>query len=268
VGSRDLFFERPGATLRLRDEGAGPALVFLHGWAFDLEIWEPQARVLSSGHRVIRFDRRGFGLSTGEPSLELDFEDLLALLEHLRLERVGLIGASQGARVALRAALAAPRRVSCVVLDAPPDCVSDESSSLTADEVPLGEYGELARGGDLAAVRRAWSRHPFTWLWSADPALQAWLAEIIARYPGRDLLRLDAGSAPSLGASVHELAAPVLIVNGEHDTAARLAAGLLLGHTLPNARRVLIPGAGHLPNLDHPQLYNETLAQFLQGVSR
>jgi pimeloyl-ACP methyl ester carboxylesterase len=60
----------------------------------------------------------------------------------------------------------------------------------------------------------------------------------------------------------------VLVLNGEHDSAARLAAGVLLATTLPRARRVLIPGAGHLANLDHPRFYHRTLVQFFQESSR
>jgi pimeloyl-ACP methyl ester carboxylesterase len=261
--SRDQFLDAPGARLRLRDDGSGPAIVLLHGWAFDLELWEPQVEALAAAYRVIRLDRRGFGLSTGEPSLERDVMDLLFVLDQLELERVVLVGASQGARVALRAALAVPGRVAGLVLDAPPDEVSEVGQALTADEVPLAEYRELARGGDVAAVRRAWSRHPFTWLWRPDALMQELLAAVIARYPGRDLLAPLPPPVP-LGPALSNIVAPALVLNGEHDTAARQAAGALLARALPGARRVLVPGAGHLPNLDQPQIYQRTLLQFFQ----
>ncbi|MET0410777.1 MAG: alpha/beta fold hydrolase, partial [Polyangiaceae bacterium] len=170
-GSLDLFLDAPGARLRLRDDGSGPAVVFLHGWALDLDLWEPQVPMLAQSHRLIRVDRRGFGLSAGEPSLARDVEDVSFVLERCELEQVVLVGASQGARVALRAARQLPGRVAGLVLDAPPDEVSAPEQALTADELPLAEYRELARSGDLAAVRAAWSRHPFTWLWRGDDAM-------------------------------------------------------------------------------------------------
>lgn len=262
-GSLDLFLDAPGARLRLRDDGAGPPVVFLHGWAFDLDLWEPQVAALAQSHRLIRIDRRGFGLSSGEPSLARDVEDVSFVLDRCELEPVVLVGASQGARVALRAARELPGRVVGLVLDAPPDEVSAAEQALTADELPLAEYRELARAGDVAAVRKAWSRHPFTWLWRGDEAMRARLAHVIERYPGRDLLTTQARPVP-LGRELSAITAPALVLNGEHDTVARQAAGELLARALPNARRVLVPGAGHLPNLDQPRFYQRTLLQFFQ----
>ena len=60
----DRHLSVPGARLRYRDEGAGPAVVFVHGWTLDLDMWEPQAP-LAAQLRLVRFDRRGFGLSSG-----------------------------------------------------------------------------------------------------------------------------------------------------------------------------------------------------------
>src|SRR5690606_30341056 len=56
-GSRDRFVEAPGARLRLRDDGSGPAVVLVHGWAWDLELWEPLLARLSAHCRLIRVDR-------------------------------------------------------------------------------------------------------------------------------------------------------------------------------------------------------------------
>src|SRR5438445_7141112 len=88
---RDLYVEMDGANLRYRDEGKGAAVVLVHGWTLDLEMWDPQAAALAAAYRVIRFDRRGFGLSSGDPSLGRDAADLHALCRHLRLQRVALV---------------------------------------------------------------------------------------------------------------------------------------------------------------------------------
>ena len=59
--SADRFLPVPGARLRFRDEGSGVALVLIHGWTLDLEMWSPQAQPLRDRFRIIRMDRRGFG---------------------------------------------------------------------------------------------------------------------------------------------------------------------------------------------------------------
>ncbi|HEV7445203.1 MAG TPA: alpha/beta fold hydrolase, partial [Steroidobacteraceae bacterium] len=64
----DRFLEMTDARLRYRDEGTGPAILLIHGWSLDLDMWEPQVGDLSRSFRLIRFDRRGYGLSSGKPS--------------------------------------------------------------------------------------------------------------------------------------------------------------------------------------------------------
>jgi 3-oxoadipate enol-lactonase len=215
-GPADRFAEVDGARLRFRDEGAGPALLFLHGWALDLDMWEQQAAELSASYRILRFDRRGFGLSSGAPSLERDVGDVAELLDRWQIERVALIGMSQGARVALRAALADPARIACIVLDGPPDqagphartagdAVPPDGSqasldrnqvaldrnqvALDGDQIPLDEYRLLAARGDMDGVRRRWSRHPLAQLITDDPSRRKLLRGMVERYPGRDLLQ-------------------------------------------------------------------------------
>ena len=250
----DALLEVGAARLRFRDEGQGPALLLIHGWAFDLEVWEPRARSWAARWRVIRHDRRGFGGSSGEPSIARDAEDALAVLEHLKVSRAVLVGASQGSRAALRAALAAPERVAALVLDGP----SDELS--TEPQLPLDEYRRLARGGQMAAVRALWSSHPFTRLHTSDPAARALLDGCIARYPGNDLLGPET-RAPSV--ALEACVCPVLIVNGALDLEPRRVAGSALARALPLAEHVSIPGAGHLPHLDQPDAYDAAVLPFI-----
>src|SRR5215469_7886992 len=108
----DLFVVVNGVRLRFRDEGEGPAVLLVHGWTLDLEMWDPQVAALRDRFRLIRLDRRGQGLSGGVPaSSERDSEDLSALCRHLGLTRVALLGMSQGARAVLGFASSAPERV-------------------------------------------------------------------------------------------------------------------------------------------------------------
>ena len=142
--SRDEYFRSGEASLRFRDEGRGPPVVFIHGWTLDLEVWNPQAAALAESFRVVRYDRRGFGLSGGEPGRAADVEDLGRLLDHLQLASVTLVGLSQGARVALAFALAHPERVAGVVLDGPPDEIGDPGPPATKIFQSLSSAGSSA----------------------------------------------------------------------------------------------------------------------------
>src|SRR4051812_16741047 len=86
--------------LHYRDQGSGPAVVLIHGWPLSLRSWEKQAAgLLDAGFRVIAYDRRGFGLSS-QPASGYDYDtlaaDLRALVLHLKLDDVTLVGFSMG----------------------------------------------------------------------------------------------------------------------------------------------------------------------------
>ena len=119
--SADRYLGVDGARLRYRDEGRGAAVLLVHGWTLDLDVWESQVEALRHAFRIIRFDRRGFGRSSGRPSIEHDMRDLGALCRHFELKRVALVGMSQGSRAVLAYACADPSQVSCLVLDGPPE---------------------------------------------------------------------------------------------------------------------------------------------------
>ncbi len=256
----DGFIEVDGGRLRLRDEGQGFPVLLVHGWALDLDMWQPQVAAWSTRLRVIRFDRRGFGLSSGLPSPEADARDIESLLRRLNLRRVALLGMSQGARGAMRAAAGPLReRIACLILDGAPF----DGSNSGEPEVPLDRYRELARTSGIDAVRHEWRRHPLATLQTRDPSAHELLSRITARYPANDLLSgphpCDVGTPDTLAIDI-----PTLVLNGDGDTPRRRAMGDELHRSLPRAERALITAAGHLPNLDNPPEYNRRVLSFIE----
>lgn len=256
----DRFCACNGVSIRYRDTGSGPPVILVHGWTLDLEMWDSQVDSLRGSFRVISLDRRGFGLSSGYPSIDLDCQDLQALCQHLDLGRVALVGMSQGARAVMKLATVAPGRISCVVLDGPPDVLGAEAA-----EVPVPEpYRDLANTHGMQAFRRAWIDHPLVRLRTLDPSAHLHLQSIIERYPGKDLAAPavvpDAATDPL---PVDSFTAPTLIITGEHDMADRIEAANVLARRLPQGERATIPDAGHLPNFDNPVAYTGILRAFL-----
>lgn len=263
----DRYFTADGARLRYRDEGIGPAVLLVHGWALDLEMWDGLASALRAEFRVLRLDRRGFGLSSGRPDVERDAADLDALWRHLALAEVALLGMSQGARAVLRLAMRADRRISCLVLDGPPDldrgAVREDDAAY--GDVPLGRYRALVRTGGIEAFRREWATHPLMRLRTVEPDAHRLLDAILRRYPGSDLLECAAeASPPELRVRPEDIATPALVITGEHDLEGRRQAADMLARRLPTAERAVITGAGHLPNLDNPVAYNDRVRAFLK----
>jgi 3-oxoadipate enol-lactonase len=255
--SHDTFIDSRDVRLRVRATGTGPVIMFLHGWALDLDMWQPQRTALTRDHTVVAFDRRGFGLSSGSPDLARETEDVLAVAQALGIQRMTLVGMSQGARVALRFAQRYPQRLAGLILDGPPNF-----TAAVVEEVPMAHYCDLVASEGLDAFRAQWQEHPLMRL--RNIGMQPLLREIVARYPGRDLLHPDdVGVTTEPDVAVIET--PALVINGEHDSPARLSAGHDLTRRLPNARHVIVDGAGHLPNLDNPTQYDALVREFVRG---
>ncbi|MGA7541367.1 MAG: alpha/beta hydrolase [Steroidobacteraceae bacterium] len=264
--SPDRYLPVADALLRYRDEGEGPAVLLIHGWTLDLDMWEPQVAALGGAFRLIRFDRRGFGLSCGRASLSADVQDALRLCDSLRLERLACLGMSQGARVALRLGRIIPERLSCLVLDGPPRAVAvTQEGAEAGEDVPLSEYRSLIVRGDLETFRRLWAGHPLMQLETRSARARALLERMMARYGGEDLLP-QPPAPEDLREPVTDssLRTPALILTGEHDLPARVRAADALASALPCAHRAIIRGARHLPNLDNPSSYNAVLRAFLE----
>jgi 3-oxoadipate enol-lactonase len=234
-----------GARLRFRDEGDGAALLLIHGWTLDLDMWEPQARELSKAFRVVRYDRRGFGLSTGHPCLSQDVTDVLALCEHLRLHSIALLGMSQGARVAAHVAARNPELLSHVIFDGPPAgiVIGHDAPS----DIAIAGTGEFLQ---------EWRKHPLTQL--RNPRHRELLDRMLARY--RPNAQVAAPLPPLEAAAIR---APALIISGALDLQTRIRAADELARSLPASERAIVPEAGHMPNLDNPPVYNSLLRQLL-----
>jgi pimeloyl-ACP methyl ester carboxylesterase len=109
------------ATLRYELSGRGQTVVFVHGWANTLAIWDDQVPAFNTRYQVLRYDRRGFGRATGDADVSADPDDLRILLDSLGIASVYVVGLSAGSEVATRFAFAYPRRTLALVrLSGPP----------------------------------------------------------------------------------------------------------------------------------------------------
>jgi 3-oxoadipate enol-lactonase len=242
-GGGDRFLHHDGARLRWRmDSRSGPALVLIHGWALSLEYWEPVLSGLAPARRLLRYDRRGFGLTFGPYDPGKACADLLSLLDAANIDRAVLVGMSQGARVAIHTAIRASQRVAGLVLDGAP-WLEDET------ELPITRYRKLLATAGFGALRRAILEHPLMQPVQPDAAQRELLATCVGHYEGADL---QGDWQPVQDPDLRAIRQPTLIINGSQDSEARRTAGRKLGEAIPHADRLELPGAGHLAALDNP----------------
>jgi pimeloyl-ACP methyl ester carboxylesterase len=260
----DRWLQVPGQRLRFRDEGDGCPFVLVHGWALSLDYWDELAAALTQGHRVLRSDRRGFGESPGPADLRADARDLLSLLDAARVDRAVVVGMSQGARIALLAALEHPERVSAVVLDgAPADPLSGAGYSRA--DTPVAHYRQQLTLRGPVALRRDIAASPLFQLATPDARVKQRLGVLLDRYTGRDLFDSIADT-PEPTRSLADLGMPALVLTGEHDP--RRATADVLRDAIPRASRATIAAAGHLCALEQPLAYRDALTAFLADAKR
>ncbi len=122
------FLDVGGSKLFYEVAGTGPAMVFIHDGQMNSESWDAQWEFFSKTHRVIRYDRRGYGKSAPATSPYSNVEDLRLLFAHLSLSNAVVIGCSAGGRLAIDFALEHPALVRRLVLVGP---VVSASTSLS-----------------------------------------------------------------------------------------------------------------------------------------
>ncbi|SDV49722.1 alpha/beta fold hydrolase [Chitinasiproducens palmae] len=266
--AREGYIELDGDAFWYEEAGAGPALVLLHGFSFDAACWDLQFPHWAAQRRVIRYELRGFGRSTrraretgAASALPAHVQDLFELCAALGVARADLVGVSLGANVALAAALARPEFVRSLSLVSP-----GLPGHRWTTPRPPDEAAAHARARGVAAAKRYWFGHPIFEAARARPVARALLAEMIERYDGWQWTHDGAAPLPPIEARLGEVRAPALIVGGARDCDGYREIAAALGDGISGAERVTIEAAGHVPNLEVPDTFNELIDAFLARV--
>ena len=271
-----FFHAKDGTHLHYNDWGSGSPVVLIHGWPLDAEMWEYQAVHLAShGHRVIAYDRRGFGRSA-QPWTGYEYDtladDLAALLDTLDLSGVTLVGFSRGGgEVARYAARHGTSRLARAVLLAAvtPYLLKDESNPGGVDRSVFDGIVEglrKDRPGFLAAFgKQFYGVGLLTFSISSD--FLQWsqnLAMLASPKATIDCVR--AFSETDFRSDLRALKIPTLIIHGEADATvpAKVSAEQAV-QLVPHAELKLYPGAPHgLFYTDRDRL-NADLLAFMAG---
>jgi pimeloyl-ACP methyl ester carboxylesterase len=243
--------------------GNGPPLILIHGWALDRRTWAAQQPAFRRHFTTISYDRRGFGQSTRAEDAGQELDDLDALIRTLQLGRTALLGMSQGGRVALRYALAHPDKVAALILQGAPIEPTPPPQGDPA-YLPLREYAKLLSRGRVDEMHAAIAAHPLMDVPAERTRARASLLRMIDGYRGEDLL---ATSAPAdLRGRLSEIKAPTLVLTGSTETAWLNSAADRLAANIPNARRSVIQGGGHLVNMTAARAFNQVVISFLKSA--
>jgi pimeloyl-ACP methyl ester carboxylesterase len=262
------ILETSGARIHYSVTGSGPAVVLIHGWALSLREWDDQIAALSPHFRVVAFDRRGYGRSTGFADASADPGDIRVLLDTLGIRSAVLVGHSAGADVAIRFASAMPERVEALVLYG-----GGEPDSFPVPPPPGPGFAmakQFARQYGVDSLMRFVRSLPqFRTGPRRSAAVAARLDTIVAQYSGADLLEDHPESGafpPPTSDAMRRWTIPTLFISGEWEAPRwQLVSDSLVGW-MPNARKVIIDGGGHGVHVDEPAQFNAALLAFLRVV--
>jgi pimeloyl-ACP methyl ester carboxylesterase len=245
--------------------GAGTPLILLHAFPLDGRMWAPQVEALAGTYQVIVPDLRGFGAARDqaveEATMDLLADDLLRLLDDRGLDRVVLGGLSLGGYVALAFMRRHADRVSgLVLLDTKATADGDQAR---ADRLKMAER-VLAEGNDFVAEAMlpkllGQTSHEHR------PEVVEKVAALIREQAPEAIAGAQRGMAARADTTdvLGTIKVPTLVVTGEEDAVTGPEVGRDLAAGIPGARFLLVEEAGHLANLEQPEIVNEALLDFL-----
>lgn len=256
--------ELNGIKIHWREDGAGagaPALVFANSLGTDLRLWDPILPHLPPQYRIIRWDKRGHGLSACPPApyrIEDLAADAEALLDHLGLRRVIFVGLSIGGMIGQALAARRPDLVRALVL-------SNTAPKLGTPELWQERISAIRAGGleSIAdSVMARWFHPDF----QAKPALALWRT-LLARMPAEGYIGCaEAIAAADLTQSTARLRLPVLGISGEGDVTSPPELVRAAIAPIPGSRAVILPRTGHLPCIEAPEAYAACLTAFFKEL--
>lgn len=242
-----------------RGEGGTP-LLFLHGVGSDRTAWMPQLDRFGSERLTIAIDYPGYGDSgeIADATHDTFADAAFAVLDALEVERAHVCGLSLGGIVALSMAAAQPERLASLTL------------ADTFARHPEGEaiYQRSLAGLDQLGIRGlAESRADALLAQPAEPSIRSDVIATMARI-APDAYRLAAAAVwlADQRKAAAKVQCPTLILCGSEDRITPPALSEELKDSIPHASLIEIAGAGHLPNLEQPDIFNRVLSAFIDGV--
>jgi pimeloyl-ACP methyl ester carboxylesterase len=250
-----------GVELYYEEAGSGQAVIFVHEFAGDWRSWEPQMRFFSRYFRCITYSARGY-LPSSVPEDPSSYsqararDDVIAVLDHLKIGRAHVVGLSMGGFAALHIGIAYPERARSIVIAGCGYGAEPDKKQQFRDEC---EAVAQLFDRDPAQASRKYTIGPTRVQYqNKDPRGWAEFAQQMGEHSAQgsaNTLRGVQKERPSLWELVDDMrriTTPALIVSGDEDEPC-LEPSLLMKRSIPSAGLVVFPRAGHTNNLEDPE---------------
>lgn len=251
-----------GIGIHYEISGSGPWLTLSHSLCCDGSMWVPQMAALEGSFTVLRFDTRGHGQSeapAGAYTLEQMADDVLGLLDALKIERTHFVGLSMGGMIGQHLALKAPDRLDRLVLADTTSRLPPEARALWPERIRIA--AEQGMQPLLESTLARWFTAPYR---AAHPEVMERIGTLIRNTPvtgyigcAQAIARIDVTDR------LHDVKAPTLVIVGAEDGGTPPAMSEEIVAAIPGARLEVIPEASHLSNIEQAEDFNRLLLEFL-----
>lgn len=257
-----------GSTFNCRVDGERGSWVLLsHGLATDISMWDELTDALKDRYRVLRYDARGHGgtaATEGDYTLDQLVADAAGILDAFGAEQAHFAGLSMGGMIALGLMLDYPKRIkSAVIAD------SRHTTTPQFTEAWLERAEAVRKGGIEAIVRSTVSRWSSAGLAERKPVVIKRMETMIRNTSDQGycgcaaaLARLNYG--PRLG----EINTPTLVLCGSEDHGAPPENTRQMHSMIKGSRFLEIEQAGHISNIEQPEIFNAAVAKLFDDVER
>ena len=260
-----------GITVSYEDSGISGTeilpIIFIHGFPFEKSSWQKQFDFFSHLTRIIAYDIRGFGKTENnneKPSMSLYADDLVKLMDGLKIEKAIVCGISMGGYIILNAIERFPERFESIVL-ADTQCTADsieafDKRHFAIQQIEAGGINEFA----LAQIKKV--LHADTLTNKKD--LVEKIRRSVIGTPARTIIgTLNALlQRKDMCGSLKNITVPTLIICGKDDQVTPFKQSEFLFKNIKESTIYVIDKAGHLSNIDQPEEFNKQLSRFVSAV--
>jgi len=257
------FAEVNGARLYYEVMGEGYTVVLIHAGKLDHRMWDDQFNEYAKHYEVIRYDVRGYGKSEIPQKPYSDVDDLHGLMKFLNVNKACLIGLSMGGKIAVDFTLQHPEMTSALI-----PVATDLGGFVWSSEEIMQGYQkiiETARDESESQAVELWLKFPLFAPAMENPTVGDKVRKIVGDNSHVFLLNpLNRRQIkpPAVG-RLSEISIPTLIIVGDRDVSDIIAIADTLEKNITGSKKVVIPGAGHLVNLEKSEEFNRIVLDFL-----
>ncbi len=258
-----------GANLAYEDTGHGVPLVLMHAGVCDSRMWDEHGSVFSQFFRTIRFDARGFGRSPMPDGTFAYRDDLYGILMHLGVNRSVILGVSYAGAVAIDFTLEHPDMVTALIVVA--SGVSGQTGATEAEQQRYQEMEAAENEGDIDRLNDLEVRMWADGLYRTPEQVNSTVRERM-REMNLDSLKLQNPKAvsrrmePPAIDQLQAIQVPTLVIVGDLDTPSVVATADLLARRISGAKKVVMHGVAHVPNMEQPEDFTRHILEFLQNI--